>query len=210
MADIFFFQQLHINRYDIKYLFVTVFAITSISTVYAQNFSAGLRTGIGNTIDIAAIKSAPIENTWDKEIFTRYETKGRLAFEASATQYYTNYNPLADIKGYKIRYDMTVEPASTMFNNNIIDFGLSAQYEITCSQIQKCPLLSGIKSFIGINTAISYQNSTVTMYDRLYSDASIRKTVNSSSNILNPQIGLNHTLVYNFKNLSDIKYEFYG
>lgn len=182
-----------------KHLFTTIFSLLLFTGVYAQGLSAGLRTGVGHTIDVAQLKAGVADNTWDKEFFIRYETTGKFALESSAVQYNTSYNPLEGVRGCGLRDNMTEEPVGTIFNNSIIDLSMSAQYEITCGAMQNCPILSKIRSFIGVNTAFSYQKSFVTMYDRLYVDNSIRETKGTYTSLVNPQVGLSQVLIYDLK-----------
>lgn len=74
-----------------KLIFTTIFAVLFIQGVSAQNFSIGARTGLGKTMDVSHISNGTIDNTWDKEIFVRHETKGRFAFEVGGTQYSLGY-----------------------------------------------------------------------------------------------------------------------
>ena len=186
-----------------KLIFTTIFAVLFINgIVSAQNFSIGARTGMGNTMDLRSMRNGVIDKTWDKELFFRYETKGRLAFEASGTQYKYGYNYGPFISECAPWFPPTGEDLGGSMKYNMIDISLSAQYNITCSYMQEhCPMFKNLKSFLGVSIGAAYERTTMTNTSRQFSDGQIINDVAKGSGIVNPQIGINHTLTYSLKHL---------
>ncbi|MCB9044812.1 MAG: hypothetical protein H6550_01610 [Chitinophagales bacterium] len=184
-----------------KLITTTLLAALLCGSLYAQSFSAGLRSGIGKTLDVAKINEGTINNTWDKELFLRYETKGRFAFEAGATQYiftrnnsdsYVNTIICFPADDYYYKYERV-----SQFNKyNVIDFGLSAQLDLTCKGMQQCPVLKNMRSFVGVYGSMGYAYTTTTYTDRSYADGMEVNRILEDKYPYNVTLGLNHTLKY--------------
>ncbi|MCB9044811.1 MAG: hypothetical protein H6550_01605 [Chitinophagales bacterium] len=180
---------------------ITIAILLVSSPVFAQNFSFGARAGVGNTYDMSSLKSGVLDKSLDKELFLRYQSKGRLAFEVSCIQYNGTHTTPAQI--FDCRWGETEPPTSTDGGSNAlsnyVDLNLSAQYDISCPYIQEhCPVMKHLRSFIGINIGARYQSSTNKHYVISLSDGSISQEITRYKEINTPQAGLTHTLTYSF------------
>jgi len=174
------------------------------SNIYAQDFSAGLRTGISANADITNPELGIMTKSWDKEFFTRYTTKGRFAFEAGVNTYGYIYDP-NDF--YTLTFCGTVGDATTRRINtsteyNMYDVSISAQYDISCNKMKaKCPMLNKLNSYIGVNIGNTFaRTNTLSTYESVASGATSSDVSRSGFNS-NPFIGLSHTLTYSFSKL---------
>src|SRR5688572_14419162 len=77
-----------------KLIFSTVLALLLVQGVQAQNFSIGARTGLSHSFDASEACTSDKELSWDKEIFARYQTKGKMAFEFRTGHYRLNSSGL--------------------------------------------------------------------------------------------------------------------
>lgn len=66
---------------------------------YAQSLSLGIRTGIGQTIDMPDISPGESYTTWDKEVYVRIDTRKKLSSELRALHY--KYIVTYYYKGFK-------------------------------------------------------------------------------------------------------------
>lgn len=189
-----------------KLIITTFLATLALQSAMAQDFSVGLRTGIGNTLDVKQLRSGPIERVWDKELFVRYETKGRLAFEAGATQYNYQHAGIWDNSGCIVDYEPlyfdapTSENLITTTNVNMIDLSLGVQYDISCIFLkEKCPIMKNMRSFVGANVIGKMANVETRSVDRRISDGQVNETVYRDFGMQDIHLGVNHTLTYSIK-----------
>jgi len=172
----------------------------SFYTCTAQQFSGGFRTGASHWMDKQEGKcftnSAEGQNiTWDKELFVRYNTKGKLAFEVSIGHYAFNNN-------YKPEQDGFTIPEYRLLNVNErsqnLELNLSAQYDVTCPVLQeKCPVMKRLKSYVGVLlTPTLSRNRLKTSYIDGVSEGSVQQSV-SSKDEMALWTGLSHTMIYN-------------
>lgn len=135
--------------------------------LYAQAFQLGLRSGYGQLSTIYN-NNNKVYTTWDKGIYTRYESKNHIAYELSINHnsfrdrhpgynsYY--YNQQDNIAGYQYR--------NIAVNNRTDNFqiGATVQYNIICPAIKEnCPLFNNISYYIGFSTCLIrtyYKEST--------------------------------------------------
>lgn len=180
-----------------KYLFSIILALSIVQNSGAQGISAGLRTGVGNTFDITSVKEGTKHNYWEKQLFLRYETKGRLAFELNTTQYNYTFDEVPRI--LQTFAPMDHEPLALKIQNNNIDFGLSVQYDLSCPFLQdKCPLLKNFRSYIGVAAVAILNERTEIATNRYYSDGRVAESRIRQTSINDIQFGLNHTTKYSF------------
>lgn len=185
-----------------KLIITTFLATLALQSVSAQEFSVGIRTGLGKTMDVSRISAGTIDNTWDKELFVRYETKRRLAFEVGGTQYNTSHSMEPMIWECNWGLPITYEDAGMNAKSSIIDFHLSAQYDISCGYIKEnCPFMKNFRSFIGVNIGARYESAEVTRYQKQISDGHITKEVSEQAGINTAQMGLSHTITYRLKKI---------
>lgn len=178
-----------------KQVLVTLLAVFALSNVNAQSFSAGIRTGLGKSSNITEFCKGNNNLTWDKELYGRYQTNGKLAFESRFSHYSYNQNTPAPIEYYYEQPSFLRNDGSTLTNSYIL--GLSAQYNITCSYMkERCPIMKNISSFIGVDVAGVFNNQQYNYTaTRTIDNAQIQMSETSSNyNIL---VGLSHTTIYN-------------
>jgi len=169
-------------------------------TSNAQQFSGGFRTGASHWMDKEKGKCFSRENgrkhnSWDKELFIRYNTKGKLAFEASLGHYslHNSYTP------DQLTYFAPPEYVVTNVNerSQSLELNLSAQYDVTCPALQqKCPAMKRLKSYAGVILTPTLSRNTIktTYVDEVSS--SDPKTSVSSKDEMTLWTGLTHTMVY--------------
>ena len=174
------------------------FAIVICCQLQAQQYSAGFRTGASYWMDKQEGKcitnSLDGQNTtWDKEIFVRYKTKGKLVFEASMGHY--AFNNTMDGSNY---YCVFGKDEATILSEKInersqnIEWNISAQYDVSCPALQqKCPVMKNLKSYIGVLATPTLSRNTTTVY---YGEGDFSSE--SSRDEWTVWTGLTHTLVY--------------
>lgn len=180
-----------------KYLFYIILALAIVQNAAAQGVSAGFRTGVGNTLDVTSVKDGIRHSYWEKQLFLRYETKSRFAFEFNTTQYNYGYHqtPLM-LQTY---FPLDYEPLSLEIQNHNIDFGLSVQYNLSCPFLQdKCPLMKNFSSYLGITAVAVLNERTEIATNRYYSDGRVAESRVRQTNINDMQFGINHTTKYSF------------
>ena len=165
-----------------------------------QGIAAGIRSGIGGNMDIANMKSEGVKQRyWNKQVFGRYETKKRLVFELSATQYNYDYNQTP--RQFEYYMPPTHEILNVYTRHNVLDIGLSAQYDVTCSVLkEKCPLFKNFKNYIGVNMNFLMNNAKHEILNRSLSDGMLTKR-NEQSNGSDVYLGLSHTATYSFNKI---------
>ncbi|WP_276132570.1 hypothetical protein [Polluticoccus soli] len=141
------------------------------SQVFAQGFSAGLRTGATNWFSLNAHKEKSVVTkgtfTWNKEAYARYETKRGLAFEFSAMQYIPN-----QVEWYQAPLCMAGEELLSLNEKyNAAEFMLSVQYRIASDNSTK------LKSYLGLSFSQTRVYSTTAVTIRDISTASVRNEV---------------------------------
>lgn len=176
--------------------------ILSCTGVIAQDISLGARTGISRFLDIKEISSGALYKTWDKELFLRYHTKGRFAFEAGGMRYNVSYN---DYPGeFTICWGDVPETHTILIGNNVkaVEINLSAQYDISCGYIREhIPFLNNLHSFIGVNASITHSKTSQINTNQAYSDGKLSNTFNEYSGFSTPFFGMSHTMTYSFNRL---------
>lgn len=184
-------------------LLAAIFTILFSQNTYAQGISAGIRTGIGNSFDVTKLRSTENTPTWDKEVFARYETKGRFAFELGANHYSYSETVRPYYEWCLTEYFPSGNEIIAAKNQyNIINIGASVQYDVSCKALQeKCPLFKRMRNYIGVNAGTQYGNVNTTSTNRRYSDGNITESKNSISYFNHINIGLSHTLTYTFNKL---------
>lgn len=157
-----------------KYLLITLLISMTLHSAVAQDILGGVRLGIGRTMDIKECTSGFIDKTLDKELFMRYETKGRLAFEVGAIHYNTS-STHALLRYYEVEHFTPGAPPLT--------HGLENQYYYS-------------------NTDFSlYANIKSTYTEERLSDGAISTRVNTYNKFGNFQLGLSHTLIYDISSI---------
>ncbi|HRO42742.1 MAG TPA: hypothetical protein PL009_07890 [Flavipsychrobacter sp.] len=164
----------------------------------AQQFSAGVRTGASKWMDKKEGKcfsSSGQNTTWDKEMFVRYNTKGKFAFEAGMGHYaFSNQVTRTD---YGCVYDANANIAA-MYAHDVyeksqnLEWNLSAQYDLSCPALQeKCPLMKNLKSYVGVVVSPTLSRYTTTSYS-----VEGNYTNKNSRDEWSLWTGLTHSLVY--------------
>lgn len=178
-----------------KLIITTILASLALQSASAQDLSVGIRTGLGKTLQLSNLRDGSIHKTWDKELFLRYEIKGRWAFEITGTQYYNNYHitPL----DFEYFAPPTSETLDIYSKSNNVDFAVSAQYDISCNYLKEhCPLMKNLRSFIGVNVGVGYRRTTEIYTQKQYADGMVTKENYKYQSLTSPQVGLSHTLTY--------------
>ena len=177
---------------------IITLAIASLAFSASQaQVSGGLRTGASLWMDKGngSCFSNSLEGqnkTWDKELFARYTTSGKLAFETSVGHYaFRNHStpPAGDYTapGYN--------NTGLKQSSENIEWNISAQYDVSCPSMKSCPMLSKLKSYIGVVATPTYSSSrTELQYVRL-SDG-LRTTTVATDNEFAIWTGISHTLIY--------------
>lgn len=182
------------------FLFATIISFIFSQNTYAQGFSAGVRTGVGNTFDIKQFGKTIHTLHIDKEVFMRYETNVRWAFEINANQYNyrdDHYYEVYDILPWQQALRDDSQPIAFKTRYNTIDLGFSAQYSITPNGLQdKCPLFRKLKNYIGVHTGVQYMTSKSVRTSLQYPDGNITEYAINGGGLDYINIGLSHTLTY--------------
>lgn len=186
-----------------KILLVTISALLLSNAVNAQGITAGIRTGFDVSTDITNHKENKPQALWQKQIFTRYETKKRLAFEIYANQ----SNDRQKITPPDLVYfDNFLPPTHEILDieekTNKLLLGASIQYDISCSKLkEKCPILKNLKSYVGVTANITHTWSKEYVILKSVADGSFSKDTHKSNYWDDIQVGLNHTTIYSFNKL---------
>jgi hypothetical protein len=184
---------------------LTIALVTLVTgTINAQQLSGGLRTGASHWMDkqdgTCFTNSVDGQNTtWDKEVFLRANTKGKFAFEASLGHYaFDNSSRLAtsDFFPHPGWYPQDYQPISLRERSQNVEMNLSLQYDMTCAGMQSCPILSKLKSYVGVvvTPTVSYTKTEIT--SRRNGDA-MMYTSTATESSLAVWTGLSYTLIYN-------------
>lgn len=181
-----------------KYLLSVIVFLSIAQNADAQGVSAGLRTGVGKTFDVTSLKDGAKHSYWEKQLFLRYETNGRLAFEINSTQYNYSYHeePIIWECTFALPPHETIDIEVTHRN---IDFGFSAQYDLSCSILrEKCPIMKNFKSYMGIAGAVVLNERTEIYTNRDFSDGHVTKERSRYKYLGDIYLGINHTTIYTF------------
>jgi len=189
-----------------KYLFTLLLMLILGYNSGAQGISAGIRSGIGNSMDVTKLRSGTIDKTWQKEVFTRYETKKRLAFELSGTQYNDAEAGIWHSSGCIVDYEPlltfeapTQENILTYTSYSMVDVSMGVQYDLSCPFLQeKCPFMKNFRSFLGVAFIGTFGNVTTYSTNRRLSDGDVTTTEQNQRGLYNLNIGINHTTTYSF------------
>lgn len=165
--------------------------------LHAQQLSIGARMGGSQWLNMQNDLTKSTNNssaTWDKELFVRYKTKGKITLEATIGHYAFDQttnpdysNELPNPNGYQI--------VKINEHSQNIEWNLSAQYNITCPSMQACPVMKHIQSYIGFVLSPTLSHSTTSITTRKLNDGSLT-TFSESGNNLTMWAGLSHTLTY--------------
>lgn len=163
---------------------------------HSQEFSVGARTGVGKNFFLRTQdQQMPCNTTWDKQVFTRYQSKKRFALEIGAEHYaYTSNATRTILFADHIDPNTTI---STTRTQNIAVY-VSAQYDIMCRGAKTaCPIFKNMRSYVGV--VLAAQSSE----DRTASQVRILATgatsdYNATNQYTTIMTGLNHTLTYKF------------
>jgi len=164
----------------------------------AQQHALGLRTGGSYWIDHS--KGSPSDGShansqgsWDQQIFYRYETGGKWAFETSVTHYTLNYtdgfNDAPDVINSGYHNTGLHEKSQNM------EWTVSMQYDISCPAMKKCPVLRKLKSFAGVLLSPTWSKTTTELTYQKISDLSKLATQRTEYE-MNLWAGVSHTLTY--------------
>lgn len=151
-----------------KKLFTLSIALCFTVACFAQGFSAGINTGgtfwipNKNAATEGWYKQSKKLVTWDKGVFLRYETKGRIALEASYNNFKINTRRWEDAV---VTYNNcgTYDEGTHTHTNSLSNFNeinLGVQYRIT-------PKTSTLKAHVGIALCYGinhYINETESTY----------------------------------------------
>lgn len=191
-----------------KRIILTICALFTIYAGQAQGIAFGVRSGIGNTLDIKNLRQGAVEKTWDKELFGRYETQKRLALELSGTQYQYDHAGIWHNAGCIVDYEPLyfAPPSSenllTTYNYNMVDIGVGIQYHLSCPVLrEKCPLMKNFRSYIGLAVVGTYGTIATNYTDRRLSDGAITETKLRDTKLHRMSFGAAHTATYSFKHI---------
>lgn len=191
-----------------KTLVTIIITVFICQMAYSQGISVGLRSGVGTVpMDIKETKTSNLRPTWDKQLFARYETKKRFAFELSGTQYkynqagtwtygcFSEYNRLYFDSPNKVNL-------LTEYNYNVLDINFDAQYDISSVALaNKCPILKNFKSYLGVRVTGTIVKQNVTYTDQRLTDGQITESEYYNTNFADFSLGLNHSINYYFKHI---------
>jgi len=164
--------------------------------VQAQNLSGGFRTGASmwkGQNEGKCFGNSAHNATWDKELFVRYQTKGKLAFEAGMGHYAATASYAQPEGPYPAVGEIPYYIAAEKSQN--IEWNLSAQYDLTCPALAaKCPLMKRMKSYAGVILSPTLsRNTTERKPVDNYNLQSRETTVDDWA----LWTGLSHTMIYN-------------
>lgn len=175
-----------------KYTLLLFIWVICSTTLYGQGLQVGLRTGssMWNYIN-PKLHTASAGTTgdmqrfvWDKEVFGRYETKKKWAFEISMNN--NSYRDETSNGGLNYSYnEFTMR--STHSNYDITG---AVQYKLTCPDHNKCPMLNKLKSYIGIDGGIVINTAKYTFTDN------VGKVYRSDAHSTNIIAGIHHYMAY--------------
>lgn len=175
-----------------KYTLLLFICVVCSTTLYGQGLQAGLRTGTSmwNYIN-PKLNTASAGTTgdmqrfvWDKEVFGRYETKKKWAFEISINN--NSYRDETSNGGLNYSYnEFTMQ--STHSNYDITG---AVQYKLICPGHSKCPILKKLKSYVGIAGGIVINTAKYTFTDNA------DKVYRSDANSTNIIAGIHHYMAY--------------
>lgn len=175
-----------------KYALLLIVGVVCCTTLYGQGLQAGLRTGssMWNYINpklhtSSAGSTGDMQRfVWDKEVFGRYETKKKWAFEISINN--NSYSDETSNGGLNYSYN-EYTMRSTHSNYDITG---SVQYKLTCPGHNRCPILNKLKSYIGIDGGIVINTAKYTFTDNT------GKVYRSYVNSTNIMAGIHHYMAY--------------
>lgn len=176
-----------------KLLLLGIMATIMNQAGFAQ-YSGGVRMGWSYMANCekAGKKNKTGVYTWNNELFARY-TKGKLAFETSFGYYHVGER-YTDVNIVNID-DPDYNVTGIKEHSNNIEWNMSAQYDLSCEGMQRCPALRKIKSYVGVLVSPTwYQTTTRTQYVRV-DDATVYNTTSSRREFA-IWTGITHTLIY--------------
>jgi len=182
-----------------KKIFSLALASVCFSFSQAQEISGGLRTGLSHWMDKGngtcfSNSMDGQDKTWDKQIFVRYKTAGKLAFESSIGHYsFSNYHAMETNDGGQDQYFSGLTERSQN-----IEWNISAQYELSCPGMTACPALSKLKSYVGVVATPTFSRTRTDLELTRMSDG-ITNSIVEKSNEFTIWTGLSHTLLYSIK-----------
>lgn len=184
-----------------KFLLATFSAMLLMQAANAQGIAAGVRSGIGGNFNASSIKQEVVEhNYWQKQLFGRYETKKKLAFEVTAGQY--NYSFSSTPGKFEYFAPPAYEPIKVDVRNNVFELGASAQYDLSCGYLKDhCPVFKNFRSYLGVNMNVLHTKSAQTYTNKSTSDGTIFKSEQVSPAWTDLYVGLSHTTTYSFKHI---------
>ena len=184
-------------------LAVVAFLITT--TVHAQGFSAGARSGIGlwkgevyNEWTFS--NEVQGQTLWEKEVFLRYETKGHLAFELGVNQVETDY------KGVVYGLCGTGLPANYSYisDRSIIEkyygINLRVQYGLSCPHVPRLRNYPGI----AISPTIRVMEDEASLRNVSTAGVSDGGKITTTTNDLKMQLGFEDVIRYQLSKHVDI------
>lgn len=175
-------------------------AVVSLSfcSVNAQQFSLGFRTGASYWMDKQEGKcfSSAVDGqntTWDKQLFVRYKTRGKIVLEASMGHYaFKNRQVSTEYECIYGENNITAMTARNIYEESQnVEWNLSAQYDLSCPALkEKCPLMKHLKSYMGVELTPTWSRTTT----KIGSDESLLSS--ETNNEWSLWAGLSHTLIY--------------
>ncbi len=129
-----------------KILFSILLVSCLAANAHAQNLSAGTRLGASYWLqDQPKLQEAQGQHiSFDKAVFLRYETKGRIAYEIGV-----NHNRLKTAYatgGFNPAYGGTF-----YYTTNYTSFNTSFQVDVSCPHFKACPVLKKLKVYTGVS-----------------------------------------------------------
>ena len=179
-----------------KRIITLALATLAVTTVNAQ-ISGGIRTGASIWMDkgkgSCIGKSLDGQNlTWDKELFARYKTSGKLVFETSLGHYVFRNSSTPPAGDYTAPgYTNT----GLRERSQNIEWNISAQYDVSCPAMKSCPLLKKLTSYLGVVATPTYSSTKTELSYTKLSDGTTT-TTQATNNEFTIWTGLSHTLVY--------------
>lgn len=184
---------------------IIVITISAAQNAIAQGLSAGFRAGMSNSMDITRLREGIIDRSWEKELFARYETNKRFAFELSAAQYNNTEAGIWHSSGCIVDYEQldlfappTHENLLTYSSYRMVDVSIGAQYDITCLFSEECPVRKVFSSYMGVAAIGTFGKVTTNSTDRRLSDGDISTTQRTGKGMYNLLLGINNTATYSF------------
>jgi hypothetical protein len=186
-------------------ILVVIVTLSMPRNTAAQGLSAGFRAGMSNSMDINRLSDGITDRAWEKELFLRYETNKRFAFELGGSRYsnaeagrWHSSGCLVDYEAIALFAPPTHQNLLTYTSYNMLDISLGAQYNLSCLFREECPVRKVFSSYMGVAAVGTFGKVTTYSTDRRLSDGDVSTTERTGKGMYNLLLGINNTATYSF------------